>query len=924
MAEDDGGCFAELDGRRDERRVRAVRVTAVENGAVAARGVDRPVGGCSKLPAAVALDRPGGGVRFEVESHALGRRGDDYAAILGRIGGDDGVGDVGGAPDVRVAGLVGRDDAHEIGAVRQLCYGKGMVGLIFGGGMGDGIGEGCHDIHPEVAGGGFVGVVAEGGRALVRFVGGPGRYDEARVGVAEPDVAEGGGDVVDEGGVAAGRSVGQRHGQDVVVQQVRGVAGRLLAQRVLVKVVELGRENGVARIEGEVREVDFALVEEAAVLGFADIRQGGRLRRGNGQLNEGVGVLPVAPVATLGGEDDVNGFRLAVRRVIGDAGGGGRLVCLAVEEEGGAGSTEALNRIAEEVGLVVAPAHALVVDHRGAALVRPLVGAAEFHELLLEERVDEVAMEEGAWTANHIAGLVPAVAGVPDAAEGAGFGGGGEVLGDAVLVDCAGDAPFGVDEEGALVAESVGVGVGHLHVRVGVAVAEVVDDGDGVAVQDVRDVGGLPVLVRLVEGLLLVLVEEERRVAEAPETFAFVGLRSLANDFKQGLRIDAVAHVLAGEEGAARVVEAGQAVGIVLLHLLEPRHGFFGRFGRNAADGDLGVEVGFIGLLAVDAVAVGVEVAVQALVVEVGGKLVHLARRLGVEEADGNLARVAAQDDVFGAPCIVGVLDEGADPGLVVLPDVELANRFQGDDGRGHALPAAVEGEGDEGLLQRVGRDDDVLELVRRRAWNGRIDEEGVEFVGKGGAGAGRPKGRGGGAVVVDDGGVVHEPADVGGALERNEGGDAGGRCGGAGLRPARGAGGGTAGKPDRDRDVGKEADLPGGGYVDNRAERQLAEGHAVFPGGFPGRFGNGGIGLRRCVDGAVARRRRARRRAGEGNGPLGMAQHEPPRHKGRGRSHDLDGRHRPALGYGDAHGEARKFRLAHGAEVVETGDEDV
>ena len=141
----------------------------------------------------------------------------------------------------------------------------------------------------------------------------------------------------------------------------------------------------------------------------------------------------------------------------------------------------------------------------------------------------------------------------------------------------------------------------------------------------------------------------------------------------------------------------------------------------DAADDDLPGHVRVVGDLAVDGVAVGVPVAVQAGIVEVGG---HGRFDLGIHgdlgAADGHEGVVAAQHDVEGAVVLVVIRDARADLGRRVGPGVGVGDGFDRQHLGGEAGRAVLH-EGVERVRAGPARDDEILRRgVRLQAARGR------------------------------------------------------------------------------------------------------------------------------------------------------------------------------------------------------------
>ena len=615
VAEDDGRALAEGDFGGDERGAGAVGIASVKDRAPAPRGVLGAVCRHAELPAVVIVgrDRPSGGVALHVVVGAEFARGHHEVAVFVGVGRIDDACYGGRVPDVAVAGLVDGEDAHVVEALSKVFDDHRVRRGVRRGFHGGRSGERGRDIYEASACGVLVDVVAAGRIALVRLVGLPTHGSHAVVAVAQADIRESGCHVIDDGRRGLGGLLENGHVDDVAVRYGKG--RQVDHRRVLIPARHLADEG----------EFDFYRGPDKAAFG------------GNGQDGREM-------VCLRGG-------------LVGDFHRRVGAVGLAVEDDAAIGAAQALEGIAEEIGLEVDPAQCAAHAPAGVAFVRNHVRVAHLVVLLLEDGIPEPTLEAVARTvvADAIGAVaVPAVARVPDAGEGAVAGGGGEMLRDAVLVECAGDAPLRVDEERRLVAQRVRVLVFELHVVVVVAVAEVVDDGDAVAGDHgAGKVGNLPVAVLRVERRQFVGVEEVGHVHEAPGALAVaeagVG-RADAHLLKHGLgvAVGVGAQKLADEKGGARVGGAGGAVLVVLAHLVEPILELKLRLDGDAADFHLRVEVDFAAVgavvnLAVNPVAVAVEVAVEALVVEVRRDFVHVAgARVAVKCAGRNDLGVAA------------------------------------------------------------------------------------------------------------------------------------------------------------------------------------------------------------------------------------------------------------------------------------------
>ncbi len=296
-------------------------------------------------------------------------------------------------------------------------------------------------------------------------------------------------------------------------------------------------------------------------------------------------------------------------------------------------------------------------------------------------------------TIEALAGSVRAVAGAPpetgvhDHGEHAVAGGGREVLGDAVAVECAGDAALRVDETEAGVRQPVGVPVHHLHGVTLVAVPEMVVHAMRFAVHRVHDVGRTPSERR---GVIECVCAPHHVVREGePERLVAVRVRAQP-DFLHGrggvLRHAAETEVLTHQQ---HVLDIGFLVGgALVVQRLENPVGHFGfALGRRAADGNLRQQVDVVVRLAVDAVPVAVEVAVERLEIEIARDGVDVAAFVGLapEVAERHHAGVARHQDELDVPDVVSVADEGPYLAGVVLAGVRLQNVLHRDDRRGDA-----------------------------------------------------------------------------------------------------------------------------------------------------------------------------------------------------------------------------------------------
>ncbi len=161
-------------------------------------------------------------------------------------------------------------------------------------------------------------------------------------------------------------------------------------------------------------------------------------------------------------------------------------VGVAVQHQGGFDPVKPLGWIAEQVALVVNPAHGFLVDAGGVALVSALVEDTGNGDLLAEERVPEPAVITLAGTIGTIA-RAPAEARVEDAAEQRIRPTTKEFGRDTVHIERARIAPLRVEEGGLLVGQQQGDIVAvHLHVIIRIAMPEMVEDGKDVA----TDIGG--------------------------------------------------------------------------------------------------------------------------------------------------------------------------------------------------------------------------------------------------------------------------------------------------------------------------------------------------------------------------------------------------------------------------------------------------
>ncbi len=632
----------------------AIGIAAVQPRAPAARGHRGPVGRRAILPAGVGreiLHQPAFGAALEIEACPHLARDRRVDHIVGHVG----------------AGGIRR----QLGAVASLVLGP------------DG---NC--------------VRAEGGQAIDRQVM---RGCIAGMGTEMLAWRQAGAGA----DTAAGRLVGRPgHPEHVIVGTVHpGIEdlGRHVVDSRLGPLVAL-RPDGIQRLA-------MAGAEEGEAHGSAAVHRAAVLHAGEGAVD----IQPAKTTLVQTQPDALRAQAVLRRHAQRDDGLGGGLVGLAVELQRGVEAVYDLDRVAEEVGLVVAPADAVAVDDGGVALVRELVGHAQMGNAVGEAGVPEMAVEALARPVGGVA-AAPAVARVPDPGEGTAARRGREVFGDAVVVEGTRDATLRIDKERLAVEQVVDLPVTQLHVVVHVAVPEVVDHGKPVGIGQLGELRARPLVSRpVIEGFRI------RIFIEGGEALGRVAVRRAAHadllHHAGGIVGDAAeAEMFADEEGRAHILcGARGTIGLVDRHLAEPVTHLLRGLGGHASDGHLGVEVHILSIRAVVGLApvlivIPIESAVEALVVEVAGQGVGLRAAIGrdKEHAGRNLARIATEQDIFRAPGVVGVADELAYRLLRVVPGIGCQDLVQRHQFRGYTLVLAPAYQSVEGLAQLDGGDDHV------------------------------------------------------------------------------------------------------------------------------------------------------------------------------------------------------------------------
>ncbi len=619
------------------------------------------------------------GVRVEVEGQVAGDKG------VGRVGSD-------GAESGRAVG--GGSGGTDPVAVP---FGEGEGGAVVGDDFGGGGRRGCSVFgnpeslfrktgqvtphgeqilalpHPREE---RVGVHPERDGKVGAALGCAADTEEAPVGVARvgaDGIEAGGGGGGDEsrgvivGAVAGvGRAEVERRTADFKVEPVGDVEESVAvvrhaghAPRVVGGAEGIG-DTGVGGVRGDVgfEEVADGLDHELGMdgTGFA---------AGVPEEEDGFGVVDAGGFEGAG--DAVSGLRVigVDQRLVGNG-----------RKDGVDGGDEGCGGVAEEVVLIVLPAPEVCgggVDQVQAHEAGLLVDFAEACGRAAQGGVPEAAVVAVGKPADRIVEHPP-LAGVHDCGEG-GVADGDELFGKTVGdVERARAAALGIREirhavregaEGVLVG---GVGEIDFHTLLGGGMADVVQAAE-VPVEERERVGAAPQeggrVVQCLAGVEGVRIrggleaDGAEPVSGAAETEFFHEARGIGH----GAQI----HLFGGKGVGHDILRGG---GLVAEGLADHMGEFPGVGDGEPSDHDLGGEVdiaavGAVRHLAVETVAVVVEGAVKAAVVDgVGGDFSGVGENLGdgnIEFPGGDEAVRAADEEKARAPLLVGVLQEGAD-----------------------------------------------------------------------------------------------------------------------------------------------------------------------------------------------------------------------------------------------------------------------